>query len=97
MGQKKTSKKKPIDLIEIPQVDVGPLGHPIDATIRIGLGGHAQAFVFTVSQSTRARMSDDQFVRMGQALGDRVHPHQATVIVLPDGTPDLRAYRVVQR
>lgn len=90
-------RRRSVQVIEIEKVDIGPLGQPVDGVLKLKLGAARTGFVFTMTSAARQGMSQEQFIQAAQSLGDLVHPHQAVLIVLPDGAPDLRAYQVVAK
>lgn len=89
--------KGKVQIVEVAKVDIGPLGQPVDGVLKLKLGQTRAGYVFTMTQSKRAEMSQEQFIQAAQSLGDLVHPHQAVLLVLPDEAPDLKAYKVVAK
>lgn len=62
--------------------------------INIPLGGDRRGVVFTMSKSVRDAHDRDWYVQLAQTLGNLVHPHPATIVVLPDGE-EIHAYEAV--
>jgi len=91
------AKRRRVQVIEIQHVDIGPIGTPVDAVIKLRLDGAKKGYVFAIKRSTREKMEDEHFMKSAQSLGDLVHPHPAVMLVLPDEAMDLRAYVVVAK
>lgn len=92
----KERPRKHARVIEVTPIDVGKMtGDVLPAQmLKVPLGGDRCGVVFTISKTTRAAMDVDKLGQVARTLGDLVHPHPATLIILPDGE-ELRAYEVV--
>lgn len=87
-------KARPVDVIEIERVDVGPMKQLASVSIKIKLDGARRGYVFTMTKAAYEAKAPDLRLREAQALGNLVHPHPCTLIIMPDDAPDLRAYEV---
>jgi|SRR5215831_1418301 len=87
--------RKHAKLIEIEPTDVGALTGDVlpGKMLKVNVDANRKGVVFTISKTARAAMDDDKLGQIARTLGDLVHPHPATLIVLPDGE-DLRAYEI---
>lgn len=88
--------RKHVRLHEIASVDLAAIGGealPVKV-INISLGGDRRGVVFTMSASVREAHDRAWYVQLAQTLGNLVHPHPATIVVLPDGE-DIHAYEAV--
>jgi len=87
-------KPRPVEVIEIERVDVGPMKQLANVAIKLRLGGARRGYVFTMTRSAYEAKTPDLRMREAQALGNLIHPHSCALIIMPDETPDLRAYEV---
>lgn len=92
----KDRPRKHTRVIEVTPIDVGQLtGDVLPAKmIKVPVGGDRCGVVFTISKKAREAMDADKLRQVATTLGDLVHPHPATLIVLPDGE-ELHAYEVL--
>jgi hypothetical protein len=94
MGKKKT-KPRQVRIVEIREVDVEAIvGDQLPVKrIDIDVDGKRKGIVFTVSRQSVNAARPGWLQDIGQILGNLVHPHPATLIVLPAGET-LGAYEV---
>lgn len=97
MKAREARPRKHVRLVEIEATDLGQMtGKTFPAkaiSVDVGPGGQ-KGVLFTVSKSARDALGDLKFHQLAQQLGGLVHPHCATLVVIPDGT-DIHAYEVI--
>lgn len=97
MKARETRPRKHVRLVEIEATDLGQMtGEVLPAkaiSISIGAGGQ-KGVLFTIPKSARDALGDLKFHQLAQQLGGLVHPHCATLVVVPDGV-DIHAYEVI--
>ncbi len=92
-------KKRPpkhVRVVEIAPTNIEKLAGPALPVQRIdvNLGGDRKGIVFTVSRKSVDAAAPGWLQTVGQTLGNLVHPHPCTVVVLPDGE-SINAYEVM--
>lgn len=91
----KKRPRKHVRIVEIAATDIEKLAGPALPVKRIdvNVGGDGKGIVFTVSRKSVDAAAKGWLQTVGQTLGNLVHPHPCTLVVLPDGE-ELRAYEV---
>lgn len=95
MARAKDRPRKHVRVVEIVPIDVERIvGDQLPVKrVDVNVGGDRKGIVFTVSRKSVDAAKAGWLQDIGQILGNLVHPHAATLIVLPDGET-LGAYEV---
>lgn len=95
MGKDEDRPRKHVKVIEIRETDIEEIvGSELPVRrVDVNVGGNRKGIVFTVSRKSVDAAKPGWLQELGQTLGNLVHPHPATLIVLPAGEK-LSAYEV---
>ncbi len=86
---------KHVRVVEVAPVDVEAIAGdalPVKR-IDVNLGGDRKGVIFTIHRKSVDAAEKGWLQQVGQILGNLVHPHPATLVVLPDGE-ELHAYEI---